>query len=71
MGLLDKVKKELKFENLEPAGIAWIVTTIMLFIGMCYQVFTENKLGVLSLIFFTSQVVYFSSLLYYRYRKEK
>ena len=71
MGLLDKVKKELKIENSKPAGIAWVVTTTMLFIGMCYQVFTENKLGVLGLIFFTSQVVYFSSLLYYRYRKQK
>ena len=71
MGLLDKVKKELKFENLKPAAIAWIVTTIMLLIGMYYEVFTENKLGVLSLIFFTSMVVYFSCLLYYRYRKKK
>lgn len=71
MGLLDKVKKELKIENLKPAAIAWIVTTIMLFIGMCYEAFAENKLGVLSLIFHTSMVVYFSFLLYYRYRKKK
>lgn len=70
MGLLNKVKGKLKIENLTPAAIAWMVTTIMLLIGMYYEVFTENKFGVLSLIFFTSQVVYFSSLLYYRHRKE-
>lgn len=70
MGLLDKVKKKLKIENLTPAAIAWIVTTIMLLIGMYYEAFIKNKLGVLSLILFTSMVVYFSSLLYYRYRKK-
>jgi hypothetical protein len=70
MGLLDKVKKKLKIENLTPAAIAWIVTTIMLLIGMYYEAFTKNRLGVLSLILFTSMVVYFSSLLYYRYRKK-
>lgn len=59
-----------KIENLKAANIAWIVAMILMLINMFVEVVRESKLSILSIIFFTSMVVYFALLLYQR-RKQK
>jgi len=59
-----------KTENLKAASIAWIVTMILMLVNMWVEVIKEGKFSILSVVFFVSMVVYFTSLLYQR-RKQK
>jgi len=53
-----------KIEKLKPAGVSWIVTSLLLIVGTFYEILTEGNLGLLSVIFFISQAVYWTTRLY-------
>ncbi len=55
-----------KTEKLRPAGVSWIVTSILLIVGTFYEIFSEGSLGFLSVTFFVSQAVYWATHLYMR-----
>ena len=59
-----------KIENLKAATIAWAITIILMLLSMFYEVLTKSWPSTLSIVFSISLVVYFGSLLYYRYRKK-
>lgn len=55
-----------KIEKFKPAGVSWIATSLLLIVGTFYEVLTEGSLGLLSVIFFISQAVYWATRLYLR-----
>ena len=59
-----------KLENLKPVGISWFITSLLLLGGMLYEVFHKGGFGLLSVIFFVSQAVYWVVRLYLNYKKK-
>jgi len=49
-----------KIENLKTVAISWTVTMILLLVGTVYNYVTENKFGIVGIIFFASLIVYFA-----------
>jgi len=64
MGGDKKMKWSVK--ALKAASIAWIVTMILMLMNIFYEILKEGRLSILSMVFFVSFIVYFSSLLYFR-----
>jgi hypothetical protein len=56
-------------KDLEPAGISWIFTSLLLIGGTFYEILSKKSLGVISLIFFFSQAIYWLTYLYKRYKE--
>jgi hypothetical protein len=58
-------------ENLNPAAVSWIVTSILLLGGMLYEIFFKDGFGLLSIFFFMSQMVYWTTRLYVHYKQKQ
>jgi hypothetical protein len=63
--------KMLKIEDVEPSGVSWLVTSILLTGGMFYEVIYRDSFGSLSLVFFVSQMVYWVTTLYLYYPEDR
>jgi len=53
----------MKVEELEPAGVSWVVTIVLLVIGTWYNVVANGKLGIVGIVFSCSMVAYFVAYL--------
>jgi hypothetical protein len=52
-------ESEMKIKELEPAGVSWLVTTVLLLIGTGYNVFAKGELGLVGVAFSSSMATYF------------
>jgi hypothetical protein len=56
----------MKIEELQPAGVSWVVTTVLLVIGTWYNVASNGKLGIVGIVLSSSMAVYFIAYLVLR-----
>lgn len=48
----------MKFRDLRPVGVSWIVTIALLLIATWYNVLAKGELGIVGVIFSASMAVY-------------
>lgn len=53
----------MKLNELEPAGVSWFVTIVLLLIGTWYNVAANGELGIVGIVFSGSLVAYFVAYL--------
>jgi hypothetical protein len=53
----------MKINELEPAGVSWVVTIVLLLIGTLYNVVANGELGIVGIVFSGSMAAYFVAYL--------
>ena len=56
----------MKIEELQPAGVSWFVTIVLLLIGTWYNVAANGELGIVGIVFSGSVAAYFVAYLVLR-----
>jgi hypothetical protein len=56
----------MKIKKLEPAGVSWVVTTVLLLIATWYNVVAKGELGIVGIVFSSSMVAYLIAYLVLR-----
>lgn len=53
----------MKLNELEPAGVSWVVTIVLLLIGTLYNVVVNGELRIVRIVFSGSMAAYFVAYL--------
>ena len=56
----------MKFNEIEPAGVSWVVTIVLLLVGTAYNVVANGELGIVGIVFSGSMAAYFVAYLFLR-----
>jgi hypothetical protein len=57
---------DMKIEELQPAGVSWVATSVLLLIGTWYNVFANGELGIVGIVLSCSMAIYFIAYLVLR-----